>query len=607
MILAGVVVMAIMFAPASSVFGESPAAPSSSDSSSVAGVTAKVAVPKLLKPADTSSPGATLQSFLENMSRSYLILAKGQRKGKISLDTGSSNTKIQNLKDAERYFTRAVSCLDLSEVPAGLKKELSYESALKLKEILDRIDIPSPDLIPEADALEKEALEMGFSTNPRWRIPATNIVIERVADGTREGEYLFSPGTVSRLEKFFSTVEHLPYKESEFVTEGFLEYYMSTPGWLIPPKWSKWLPSWTKHDFLSMTIWRWMALGTMVLLWYWVIKISINILLAQATMNSPAARSWKRAIFCLTAMATLLVVHIIIREQIVIAGPVFIFLRIILSPVWWLIAAAMTFFVLHAMGESIIASPKVDPEGIQAAFFRALFGLLGFVAGGTVFIVGLSRVGVSLVPLLTGLGIGGLALAMAARPTLEGIISSFTIFADNPYRVGERVNVLGHNGTVDSIGLRSTRVRLLNEHVTAIPNEVMAAAEVENIGRRTCIRRLFDVTITYDTPPDKINRAVEILGEILAVPAEREGEAEPHPNEAINRPDHPPRVYFNELNSDSLNIYVSYWYHPPDYWAYMEHAHQVNLQIMHRFNAEGIKFAFPTQTVHLAGTQEDAT
>ena len=82
-------------------------------------------------------------------------------------------------------------------------------------------------------------------------------------------------------------------------------------------------------------------------------------------------------------------------------------------------------------------------------------------------------------------------------------------------------------------------------------------------------------------------------------------DSHPHPNEAINRPDFAPRVFFNELNSDSLNIYVSYWYHPPEFWDYMEHAHQINLQIMQRFNAEGIEFAFPTQTVHLAGNQED--
>ena len=77
-------------------------------------------------------------------------------------------------------------------------------------------------------------------------------------------------------------------------------------------------------------------------------------------------------------------------------------------------------------------------------------------------------------------------------------------------------------------------------------------------------------------------------------------EEKPHPNEAINKPDFPPRIFFSDFNADSLNIYVSYWYHPPEWWEYNEHAHWINIQIKERFNAEGIEFAFPTQTIHLA-------
>jgi MscS family membrane protein len=102
---------------------------------------------------------------------------------------------------------------------------------------------------------------------------------------------------------------------------------------------------------------------------------------------------------------------------------------------------------------------------------------------------------------------------------------------------------------------------------------------------------------------------VEILREILAVPeglsdeaATQAGEVPTlHPNEAVNQPDFPPRVYFNELNADSLNLLVVYWFHPPDVWLSLEFANRVNMQIMERFNAEGIDFAFPSQTLYLAG------
>ncbi len=287
---------------------------------------------------------------------------------------------------------------------------------------------------------------------------------------------------------------------------------------------------------------------------------------------------------------------------------------IILAMIAWTVFRAFT-----ASAETIIASPRVPDEGVDASLLRLGTRLVGFLLGAWILMRGLHDLGADVVPLLAGLGAGGLAFALAARPTLENVIGSFMIFADKPYRVGQRVNVLGQNGTVESIGLRSTRIRLLSGHRTSIPNEKMAAVEIENIGERPFIKRVMDVTVTYDTPPEKLRRAKEILEEILAVPdvpgsevadgattgvGATDVDAAPHPNAAINVEDFPPRVYFNELNADSLNIMVIYWYHPADYWSYCEHAESVNFQIMERFNAEGIDFAFPTQTLHLAGDEK---
>ena len=273
---------------------------------------------------------------------------------------------------------------------------------------------------------------------------------------------------------------------------------------------------------------------------------------------------------------------------------------------------------VDVIAEILVVSPWAEGSPAARNLLQISANILKGVIAGVGALAVLSAFGYPVNTLLAGLGIGGLAFALAARSTLENVVGSFMIFADKPYRVGQRVKVMGQDGTVESIGLRSTRIRLLTGHLTSIPNEKMASVEIENIGRRPYIRRNLNVTITYDTPPEKINRAVEILRDILSVPeapepeladstaelvetAATEGETEPHPNKAINRRDFPPRVYFNDLNPDSLNILVVYWYHPAEYWDYLEHAHWINVQIMERFNAEGIDFAFPTQTLHLAG------
>jgi MscS family membrane protein len=189
--------------------------------------------------------------------------------------------------------------------------------------------------------------------------------------------------------------------------------------------------------------------------------------------------------------------------------------------------------------------------------------------------------------LLAGLGIGGLALALAAQDTLKNFFGSIMIMLDKPFVVGQRITTGGIDGTVEDIGFRSTRVRTLTGHLVTIPNEKLATDSVENIGRRPSIRRLSNITITYDTPLEKIEKAVGIIREILD-------------NHEGMDPDFPPWVFFNEFNDTSLNILMIYWYFPPDYKAYLNFTERVNLEIMRRFEAEGIEFAFPTSTTYLA-------
>ncbi|GAB4337871.1 MAG: mechanosensitive ion channel family protein [Candidatus Abyssubacteria bacterium] len=189
--------------------------------------------------------------------------------------------------------------------------------------------------------------------------------------------------------------------------------------------------------------------------------------------------------------------------------------------------------------------------------------------------------------ILAGLGLGGLAFALAAQDSIKNFFGSIMILLDKPFSVGDRIVLEGFDGPVEEVGFRSTKIRTLTGHLVTVPNEKAATSVVENVGRRPYIRRLFNVTITYDTPPDKVERAVEIIKEILD-------------NHEGMHPDFPPRVAFNEFNDASLNILVIYWYHPPDYWNYLEFGHKVNMRILRAFNDEGIEFAFPTQTIYLA-------
>lgn len=188
--------------------------------------------------------------------------------------------------------------------------------------------------------------------------------------------------------------------------------------------------------------------------------------------------------------------------------------------------------------------------------------------------------------IIAGLGVGGLAIALAGQDTVKNFFGSLVIICDKPFEIGDRVIIDGHDGPIESVGFRSTKVRTLEGHLVTIPNGELVNKTVQNVGKRPYIRRVSNITITYDTPPEKVDRAIEIISEILK---DHEG----------MDPEFPPRVFFNDFNDWALNILMIYWYFPPDYWKFMAFSERVNREMLSRFNEEGIEFAFPSQTIYL--------
>ena len=138
---------------------------------------------------------------------------------------------------------------------------------------------------------------------------------------------------------------------------------------------------------------------------------------------------------------------------------------------------------------------------------------------------------------------------------------------------------------MEEIGLRSTRLRLLTGHLVTVPNDALSRNDIENVARRPYIRRVTDLQIPLNTPSEKLETALAILRDAL------EG------HEGHN-PEFPPRVYFSEFNGDALNVRVMYWYHPADYWAYMDFSERLNLQILAALESQGIPLTQPLRVSH---------
>ena len=192
--------------------------------------------------------------------------------------------------------------------------------------------------------------------------------------------------------------------------------------------------------------------------------------------------------------------------------------------------------------------------------------------------------------MLASLGVGGIAVALAAKDSIANFFGTLTILFDKPFKIGHRVKIDNTDGVVEKVGFRSTQIRTLTGHLVTIPNEKLVNTAIENIGMRPHIRWSTNITITYDTPPEKVERSVQILRSILI-------------NHEGMHQDYPPRVFFNGFNEWSLNIAVFAWYHPGDYWSMQAWLERTCLEILHKFNEEGIDFAFPSQSVYLANDE----
>ncbi len=190
-----------------------------------------------------------------------------------------------------------------------------------------------------------------------------------------------------------------------------------------------------------------------------------------------------------------------------------------------------------------------------------------------------SVTGQSVGAILAGLGLSGMALALAAQDTLKNFFGFVSLVMDRPYVVGDWIAFGAHEGVVESVSFRSTRLRRLDGSLVAVPNSHAVSSVIHNIGRRPYFRRYLRLYLRCDTPPAQVERAQAIVREVL------QGHEE-------MKPDMPPRIFFEDFGERALIIGAYYWYQSADFWRFCEHASRVNAEILRRFHAEGIALSF---------------
>ncbi len=554
-----------------------------------------------LLPIDASSPLSTLEGFLDSVNRAHVLVKEAG--GALRSDSpGLGRDEARAMEaQADNLLQRAVGALDLREVPAALRHDVGIEAALKLKEILDRIPLPPLESVPGGERVE--AHRKVFDNAPlRWRIPNTEIEIIEITEGERAGDFLFAARTVRLLPSYYEGVRDLPYREDDVSplagvylssarSEGFYEAYISTPGYLVPRlhflgRVVEGLPDWMLVVYGGQPVWQWVGLGVCVLLLplaSWGIHRAVR---GIGRALSPAWAAWSSVLTPATIALLVKLVVEFLGLSVGLTGDVLSVVVSVGEAIVLALAAWGTFLLSSALAESLIALPRIEDQSIDASLIRISARVLAFFFAAWIVVDGVRNLGADVVPLLASLGVGGLAVALAAQTTIANFLGSLILFANKPVREGDFCRYGDEIGTVEQIGLISTRVRTLERSVVTVPNAEFSQMKLDNLSKRD--QRLLRKTLQlrYETTPEQMRWILAKLRELMLA----------HPQVT---PD-PARARFVGYGAYSKDVEVFAYLRCQDHNVFLAIQEDLLLRIEDVIEAAGSGFAVPSQTAYLA-------
>jgi len=445
-----------------------------------------------LAPLDMSSPQATLDSFTTTIDR---VAANFKD---LSSDRGVR-------QENARLIRLVLGCLDLSATPPSLVETEGREAAVHLKEVLDRIALPSRAAVPDAAAVKASAID-------RWRLPGTEITLVRLAAGPRAGDFVFSTESVARAEEFFERVRHLPYR-ADAGSPGLFDSYVQLGGSMIPERLLRRLPAWAHVTIGGETVWQWSATALLVLAAAGVVAVAARIRVRAA---GNALKIVERLLLPAALVAAGLAVDSLCTWQIRLTGDILVATKVIARAV---MLAGVVIGMLDALAwatEQFLAWRKLGNDSIEGQLVRLASNVGRFLAVAWVLIAAADSFGVPVTPLVAGLGAGGLAIALASQYTVENLIAGLVIFADKPVRIGDECQYGSVRGRVERIGLRSTRIRGLDRTLISIPNAEFAKSQLVNFSGRDRIPLSITLTLPTTPGPAALRQRLEQLRGLVA-------------------------------------------------------------------------------------------
>jgi len=477
------------------------------------------------------------------------------------------------------FFDQLIALLDLSSVPSASRREVGTDTIAYLLDIFGRVELPKLDSIPD-----EEAFTDGDGVAPeQWRMPRTPIRIAAISEGPREGEFLFSERTVRVAPRFYRGIQSSPLQSSL----GIKSWSRTIPqitGPMIPAGVLTIMPDGLKRVWLDTPRWKVLAVLGLIIVSAFVLVL-LHRIINRGDTNNRLGFLLRRAI---TPVAILVVVWIltpIIEYEINVSGAFSEIIDTATTVVIYAAAVWLFWLVVLAIFERIIVFRDLPQESFDTHLWRIGGRVIG-IAGSVIIVgAGAQELGLPLYSVVAGLGIGGLAVALAVRPTLENLIGGIMLYLDQPVRVGDFCSFDDKTGTIETIGLRSTRLRALDRTLVTVPNAALADMQLINWAK--CDHMLITTTIglRYETDSDQLRYIMVKLREML------------HAHPKID-PD-TVRVRFSGYGASSLDIGVRVHALTREWNEFHAIREDIFLRMKDIVEESGSGFAFPSQTLYM--------
>ena len=518
-----------------------------------------------LRPIDTSSPRALVVSLQRYADRIMETFVQG--------DHHSIRRKVQ----------RAIRIFDFSDTPPALIDQQGPEHFWQLIDIVGRLPKLDTDKIPGIDQVKEEEIT-------RWTWPDTELIVHKVTEGPRKGEFLVSPETFERLPDFWEEIADLPKRPDSSIPIEAYRLYRSGVNTVFPEAIISKLPEVLQRDWLGQPGWKWpvviIVLGLTVLLAWPCARLRPDHVVQPRDDSMDAVVTLRRLALPVYVLFAMQVLDYLFSQQIRLTGLALEIGEVSLQMISLIAVAYVLHLLLSLSAEGVVKILHTRRAGFDSQLIRLAFRILFWVITFIVIAVISEQIGVPVAALAAGIGVGGLAFALAAQSTLENLVAGLTIYGDRPIRVGDFCVIGGVSGTVESIGLRSTRLRTLARTVVTIPNAEVAKYRLENFALRDQMLMETTIALRYETTPDQLRYVLGKLRELFYA----------HPKVI----DDGMRVRFIGFGACSLDIGIFVYIKATAKPAFLEVCEDLNLRIMDIVDEAGAGFAFPSQTAYLA-------